>query len=139
MKKYFAVIDTNVVVSSFLKRDSIPDAIVTMCLNGPIIPLFNEEILIEYHDVLLRNKFGFEEKTVKTFIDEMMKRGVFFARTQTGEPFEDEDDVVFYEIVLTARNATDAYLVTGNKKHFPIKPFVVTTREMLEIIEKDSL
>ena len=29
----------------------------------------------------------------------------------------------------------DAYLVTGNIKHFPDKPFVVTPREMIEILE----
>lgn len=28
----------------------------------------------------------------------------------------------------------DAYLVTGNIKHFPNKPFVVTPREMIEDI-----
>lgn len=28
----------------------------------------------------------------------------------------------------------DAYLVTGNKKHFPIKPFVVTAKEFLDIL-----
>jgi hypothetical protein len=28
----------------------------------------------------------------------------------------------------------DAYLVTGNIKHFPIKSFVVTPKEMLDIM-----
>lgn len=45
---------------------------------------------------------------------------------------------MFYEIVLTARSASNAYLITGNKKHYPIKSFVVTPREMIEIIEKDN-
>ena len=48
--------------------------------------------------------------------------------------FSDADDIVFYEIVLTGRKTTDAYLVTGNIKHFPVKPFVVTPKEMLDII-----
>jgi hypothetical protein len=30
-----------------------------------------------------------------------------------------------------------SYLVTGNIKHFPEKPFIVTPREMLDIILKD--
>jgi hypothetical protein len=42
--------------------------------------------------------------------------------------------VVFYEIVMTARKVADAYPVTGNSKHFPVKPFVVTPREMLDIV-----
>ncbi len=28
----------------------------------------------------------------------------------------------------------EAYLVTGNLKHFPIKPFIVTAREFLGIL-----
>ncbi|MGN0363348.1 MAG: hypothetical protein ACI4ET_10960 [Bilifractor sp.] len=28
----------------------------------------------------------------------------------------------------------DTYLVTGNIKHFPSKPFVVTPRQMLDLI-----
>ena len=59
-------------------------------------------------------------------------------KTKTNEDFDDPDDIVFYEIVLTARSASNAYLITGNKKHYPIKSFVVTPREMIEIIEKDN-
>ena len=34
----------------------------------------------------------------------------------------------------------DAYLVTGNLRHFPVKPFIVTAREMLDIMDgKDNL
>ncbi len=32
----------------------------------------------------------------------------------------------------------DAYLVTGNTKHFPKKPIVVTPAEMLEILKAES-
>ena len=30
----------------------------------------------------------------------------------------------------------DAYLVTGNQKHYPIRDFIVTPAEMREIIER---
>ena len=132
--KYFAVIDTNVLVSSMLKGTSIPGIIVDKAINGPIVPLLNNEILEEYEEVLLRNKFGFEEEDVRTLINELRKRAIYLDRTMVDEVFEDPDDVVFYEIVMTARTAVDAYLITGNKKHFPIKSYVVTPREMLEII-----
>ena len=128
------MIDTNVLVSSMLKGTSIPGIIVDKAINGPIIPLLNEEILKEYEDVLLRNKFGFEEQDVDTLIGELKKRALYLDRMETEEVFSDPDDVVFYEIVMTARSATDAYLITGNKKHYPLKSFVVTPREMLEII-----
>ena len=41
------------------------------------------------------------------------------------------DDAVFYEVALSKE---DAYLVTGNTKHFPKSPIVVTPAEMLDII-----
>ena len=135
--KYFAVIDTNVLVSSMLKGTSIPGIIVDKAINGPIVPLLNNEILEEYEEVLLRNKFGFEEEDVRTLINELRKRAIYLDRTMVDEVFEDPDDVVFYEIVMTARTAVDAYLITGNKKHLPIKSYVVTPREMLEIIGEE--
>ena len=136
--KYYAVIDTNVIVSSFLKERSIPDQVVSLALNGPIIPLVNDEIISEYTEVLTRNKFGLSESEVKVFLNEFIKRALFLDKTKTNEDFDDPDDIVFYEIILTARSASNAYLITGNKKHYPIKSFVVTPREMIEIIEKDN-
>ena len=62
---------------------------------------------------------------------------MFLERTTTEELFPDADDAVFYEIVMTARSNIDAYLVTGNIKHFPIKSYVVTPKEMLDIIRTD--
>lgn len=134
---YYAVIDTNVIVSSMLKGTSIPGIIVAKALDGPIIPLLNEEILNEYYEVLTRNKFGLDKAAVEDLINSLKKRAIFLDRTETEEAFYDSDDIVFYEIVMTANNSVDAYLITGNKKHFPAKSFVVTPREMLDIIGED--
>ena len=134
---YYAVIDTNVIVSSMLKGTSIPGIIVSKALDGPIIPLLNNEILNEYNDVLKRNKFGLDESAVNNLIDCLKKRAIYLDRTETNELFDDPDDIVFYEIVMTARTSVDALLITGNKKHYPIKSFVVTPREMLDIIGED--
>ena len=49
--------------------------------------------------------------------------------------FSDTEDVVFYEVVMEKRKTDEAWLVTGNIKHFPKEPFIVTPREMLDIIE----
>ena len=40
----------------------------------------------------------------------------------------------FYEVVLE-KEEDNAYLVTGNIKHFPDKPNIVTAREFLIILE----
>lgn len=42
---------------------------------------------------------------------------------------------VFYEIALSKEGS---FLVTGNQKHFPISPIVVTPAEMLQILQKDN-
>ena len=44
----------------------------------------------------------------------------------------DTKDLVFYEVALSSE---DSYLVTGNIKHFPKEPFIVTPAEMIHIIE----
>ena len=132
--KYYAVIDTNVVVSSMLRHNSIPGAILDLVNSNIIVPLLNEEILNEYIDVLTRNKFGFSEEDVKDTIDNIRANAIVLKREQCLEDFIDEDDIVFYEIVMSARNTMDAYLITGNIKHYPIRNYVVTPKEMIDII-----
>ena len=90
---------------------------------GEIILLLNNEILNEYKEVLLRNEFGFDETDINELIVIIREKGIFLDRTRTDEVFSDADDIVFYEIVLTGRKTTDAYLVTGNLKFPPFKPF----------------
>lgn len=45
--KYYAVIDTNVLVSAALKWQSVPGSIIDLAFNDVIIPLVNTEILDE--------------------------------------------------------------------------------------------
>ena len=102
------------------------------------MPLLNEEILSEYYEVLTRNKFGFKKDIVDSVISKIKSKAIFLEKEQTLEEFIDSDDIVFYEIVLSARCTMDAYLVTGNIKHYPIRNYVVTPRQMLDIIEQEK-
>ena len=47
----------------------------------------------------------------------------------------DMDDLIFYEVAMEKRDE-DAYLVTSNQKHYPIRDFIVILAEMMEIIER---
>ena len=136
--KYYAVIDTNVLVSSLIAPKSVPSQIINLVENGTIIPLLNYEIINEYIEVLRRNKFGFYKKDIEKILSEFRTRGIYLNRRQSLEEFIDSDDIVFYEIVLSARCTMDAYLVTGNIKHYPIRNYVVTPRQMLDIIEQET-
>lgn len=136
--KYYAVIDTNVIVSSMLKHDSIPGEILDLVISKTIVPLLNKEIIKEYEDVLKRNKFGFDNVEVDNLIANLKTNSIFLEREQTLEEFIDEDDIVFYEIVMSARHTMDAFLVTGNIKHYPIRNYVVTPKQMIEIIKSKN-
>ena len=119
--KYYAVIDTNVLVSAMLKDRSVPWKIIMLVHFNVITPVLNDEILKEYKEVLLRNEFEFKEDDVEKEIDLIKSKGIVLERLQSCEEFKDPKDVVFYEIVLSARCTMDAYLVTGNMKHYPIR------------------
>lgn len=49
--QYYAVIDTNVLVSAMLKIQSIPGQIANEALLGDLIPLLSDEIIAEYREV----------------------------------------------------------------------------------------
>lgn len=132
--KCYAVIDTNVIVSAFLKRNSVPDTLLDLVFSGFIVPLLNDEIVCEYKQVLSRDKFGFDAEIVTDFIEQISEQALFIDEEKLDIEFGDIKDKVFYEIVMEKRKSDEAYLVTGNIKHFPAEPFVVTPREMLEII-----
>lgn len=106
--------------------------------DGKVIPVFNEKIIAEYSDVLFRKKksFRFSESPAKTMIDAIKENGMEFSGIATEEIPSDPKDVVFYEVVMDARKTENAFLVTGNIKDFPVKPFVVTPKEFLEIVKE---
>lgn len=136
---YYAVIDTNVFISALLSKNS--DAATVKVLraifNGRIVPLYHNEILAEYDEVLHREKFHFQEKSVQMVLTAVKDFGVEVFPQPTGEIFVDMDDLIFYEVVMEKRDE-DAYLVTGNQKHYPIRDFIVTPAEMMEIIDKTN-
>lgn len=136
--KYYAVIDTNVLVSAMLHWESVPGSVTEETLTGRIIPLLNDEIIAEYRDVLNRPKFRFPADAVEVVINELIKRGIFLNGETVDEIIPDPKDAVFYQVVMEARKSDPAYLVTGNLKHFPVKSFIVTPREMLEIINSNQ-
>ena len=134
---YYAVIDTNVFISALLSKraDTATVRVLDAMLDGKIVPLYHENILAEYEEVLHRSKFHFKEEAIQIIINAIKQYGVEVFPQPTGEILIDMDDLIFYEVAMEKRDE-DAYLVTGNQKHYPIKDFIVTPAEMMEIIEK---
>ena len=134
----YAVIDTNVFVSALLSRNS--DAATVQVIGaiaaGSVCPLYNQEIIAEYEDILHRPKFGFPRKAIDSILNTVQSIGLYADRMHSFEHFPDTDDIVFYEVALSKE---DAYLVTGNTKHFPRTPIVITPAEMVEILRNKQL
>ena len=131
----YAVIDTNVFVSALLTSniEAATVKVLKALLQGKIVPLYNKEIFDEYNEVLTRSKFHFSPDLVNYYLNTISDMGIPAERIQSNEVFPDIDDAVFYEVALSKE---DAYLVTGNKKHFPKSPIVVTPAEMITILQQ---
>lgn len=134
--KYYAVIDTNVLVSAMLKWNSVPGHIIELVFDGLIVPIFSREIIEEYKEVLSRSKFHLSNDIVEDIIGSLTDSGIFVDGETQNMEFIDEKDRMFFEVVMEERKEEDAYLVTGNIRHFPVEPFIVTPRQMLDIIVK---
>lgn len=132
--KYYAILDTNVIVSAMLKNASTPGQVAAEALQGDIIPVLNDEIIAEYEDVLNRPKFKFDKNAVRVFLDELKRRAIYVYCGLIEDAIPDPKDIVFYAVLMEKRREGDAYLVTGNLKHFPIRTYIVTPREMLDIL-----
>lgn len=132
--KYYAVIGTNVLVSAMLKWTSVPGSIIEFAFSGVIIPVLNERIIAEYREVLMRKKFHFTIEIVDDVIQSLEDQGEYIDTEKTDYELPDPKDVVFYAIVMEKRKKDEAYLVTGNIKHFPKEPYVVTPKEMMDIL-----
>ena len=132
-RTYYAVFDTNVLVSALLTKraDSPTVQLLDYVFDGQIVLLYNEAIIREYEEVLHRGHFAFPDERVRDLID-LVKTGLHLDPTDSGEDFIDEDDKVFYEVALSK---DDGYVVTGNTKHFPKSLIVVTPAEMVAIIQ----
>lgn len=132
----YAVIDTNVIVSALLSNhsDSATVQLVGRLIAGELVPVYSGEIMREYHEVLSRRKFKFDLDMINYILSAIEKYGVLVEPSATGAVLPDMKDLPFYEVVMEKRE-DDAYLVTGNLKHFPVEPFIVTARQMLSILD----
>lgn len=108
MRKY-VVIDTNVLVSGLLTRNEFSPTlkILKLLADNTITPVYSSEIIKEYREV-----------------SEIV---------QVCETMSDPKDIVFYAVTLSVPDK--AILVTGNIRHFPVKPFVMLPADFIKLFE----
>ena len=109
------VLDTNVLVSGLLNPRGAPGRILDLILMGEVQILYDDRILAEYHEVLRRPRFGFQERDIRRVLDYLAFSGEAVTALPVTLNASDEDDLPFVEVALSGR--ADA-LVTGNISHF---------------------
>ncbi|MEW6002083.1 MAG: putative toxin-antitoxin system toxin component, PIN family [Nitrospirota bacterium] len=133
----FIVLDTNVVVSALITPFGNAARILDMGICGDLKMLYDDRILTEYREVLLRKKFGFAENDVNTLLEYIETEGLRITSTIINEPLLDRADLPFLEVAVSGK--ADA-LVTGNKRHFKIKSIkdlkILSPDEFLKLWKK---
>ena len=123
------VLDTNVIVSAFINPDGKPSVILKMIINRKAELVYNTIILCEYENVLLRKKFSgkIDSGNVRKFINLIRIISTSFNPVPSVIKLSDESDRIFYD---TAKES-GSILITGNIKHYPNKPFIMTPADYL--------
>jgi putative PIN family toxin of toxin-antitoxin system len=124
------VLDTNVLVSALLSPLGNPAKIYRMFLTQTLKVVYSAGILVEYNDVLFRARLQIPIDDATKVIGAIQKHGERIEPAPSTHNMVDEDDRVFYD---TAKSA-EAYLVTGNKKHYPDEAFILTPTGFLALI-----
>ena len=110
------VLDTNVLVSAGIKKNSIPYKLVMdYALRGHVQIMTCRSVLAEYRNVLGRSKFAdydFPPKWLERLIQISQQLP---EPPRWPHPLPDPTDAPF----LALAHASGAWLVTGNLKHFP--------------------
>jgi putative PIN family toxin of toxin-antitoxin system len=125
------VLDTNIIVSSFLNPQGLPGEIVSLVLTKKLIVCYDNKILAEYTRVLTRSKFNFDVELVNDFLEFVKSDGEYIVAESQAIPFTDEDDKMFYDVY---KSSEAKYIITGNTKHYPREKNIISPRELIKIL-----
>ena len=128
------VADTNVIISAALSAKGSPAKIFKLFITHEITLHCNKRILDEYTDVISRSYLKIPGEIQEEILARIKEYGIETEAGTSDMPLPDESDRIFYD---TAKKA-EAYLITGNKKHFPDEEFILTPAEFLQKFFIDS-
>ncbi|WP_159444247.1 putative toxin-antitoxin system toxin component, PIN family [Eubacterium uniforme] len=132
--KVFAVVDTNVLISSVLSNGA-PHDILELIQNQNVIPVFDKRMLNEYYKVFHYDSFkGLDEDIIVNVLYDVISNGIMVNDIEhTKMVLKDKDDIPFFEVKENSKEFS-TYLVTGNLKHYPKDAFIIDSRMFLSII-----
>jgi len=124
------VIDTNVIVSAAISPMGNPAKIKAIIASSEDIQVFySDTMLDEYKRVLAYERLKIAIETQNEITDMLQEIGILVEPPISTIPMPDETDRAFYD---TAK-ASGAILITGNTRHYPDEPFIVTPADFLAI------
>lgn len=118
-------IDTNVVISAFLKPYSNPALILALVVQREVNLCLSKNILTEYQGVFAYQKFKhLNQDKIKIFLNQIKQDALWIEPQLTVNILKDDpEDNKFLECALAAKAD---FLITGNTKHFPLHSFYRT-------------
>jgi len=128
------VLDTNVIVSAALKPRGLERTALNFAVTRPARLYVSPNIMAEYVEVLRRPTLRLPEHERRLLLDLLAARSQRVVPSSRLSACLDPDDNIFLEC---AEAAAAAYLVTGNKRHFPAfwkSTKIVNGRELMDII-----
>lgn len=109
------VLDTNVLISGLFNPFGAPGRILDLILAGEVHLAYDDRILAEYREIMLRPRFGFDPFLVRALVEYL----AFSGKAVSALPLQanpiDPEDLPFAEVAVAARAQV---LVTGNPTHF---------------------
>ena len=121
------VVDTNILVSATISPKGNPAKIMMLISYRELQLFYCSQILDEYKKVLAYERLNIPLKAQNNAIDGIIKLGNLIKPNISTIPMSDESDRIFYD----AAQASGAILITGNIKHFPVEPFIMTPAHFL--------
>ncbi|MCX6053370.1 MAG: putative toxin-antitoxin system toxin component, PIN family [Chloroflexi bacterium] len=110
------VLDTNVLISSFLNSEGKPGQIIELVKENRFQIAYDDRILGEYEDILAWPKFGIKPAMAHILITHIELTGKWIdAEILSSVGFQDPYDLPFAGVFITAKAQA---LVTGNFRHF---------------------
>ena len=132
------VIDTNVLVSAFLKRGKSRNLVLKLLEKHSII--LSRQMLAELADVLSRDKFNIASAQIDRFISVLVRQAIIVpVNSNLKIVLQDpEDDIV----LNTALSGEADYIVSGDKHLLKIACFknvkVLRVNEIIQVIAKNN-
>ena len=133
------ILDTNVIISAFLKAESNPALILALGLEGSLTVCLSKKIWQEYQGVLRRKKFrGLDQESIEKLLSVLKEQAIWvLPRISVNILSRDPADNKFLECALESQAD---YLITGNTRHFPLKKFhgtqIINPRDFIDLIGK---